>query len=116
VTILWASLSSDDWKDFDGRLAHVVDLVSKKGFGEAAPMLAMAVALRLMALDAMVVDPANRGWLVAGPRDGITYIHGDLVKAAAEEILLEGPRGEPTFEPESFRARLMKLAAVRGQA
>lgn len=80
-------------------------------------MLGMAVALRLMALDVMVVDPELRGWLMSERLpDGITYIHGDLLIVAAEQAVLEGPAGEPTFDRASFRARLMQLAAARGQA
>lgn len=116
VMIMWASLSPDEWKDFDRRLQRVVEFVGEKDRGEGAPMLAMAVTLRLMALDTMAVDPASRGWLLPGARDGITYIHGDLLKAAAEEIILAGPQGEPTFAPEGFRIRLMELTAVHGQA
>ena len=48
--------------------------------------------------------------------DGITYIHGDLLKVAAEEVILEGPSGEPIFDRVSFRTRLMELAAAGGHA
>lgn len=78
-------------------------------------MLAMAVALRLMALDAMVVEPELRGWLMSERSpDGVTYIHGDLLKVAAEQAVLEGPAGEPIFDPVSFRTRLMELTVARG--
>jgi hypothetical protein len=79
-------------------------------------MLAMAVALRLMALDAMVVDPELRGWLMSERLpDGITYIHGDLLKVAAEQAVLEGLAGEPIFDRASFCTRLMELATARGR-
>src|SRR4029077_5809906 len=81
VMHLWASLSSNEWNDFDRKLERVVDLVGKEHCGDGAPMLAMAVALRLMALDALVLDPEFRGWLITGHSpDGITYIHGDLLQ------------------------------------
>jgi hypothetical protein len=117
VMVMWASLPRDEWQDFDRRLTHVVDFVAEKRDGESDPMLAMAIALRLMALDAIVVDPEVRGWLMSGKSpDGITYIHGDLVKIAAEQEILEGPVGDPVFDREAFRARLMGIATARGSA
>jgi hypothetical protein len=115
VMRLWASLPCDEWHDFDRRLERVVELVGKEHRGEDSPMLAMAAALRLMALDAMVVDPELRGWLISERSpDGTTYIHGDLLRVAAEQPVLEGPAGEPTIDRTSFRTRLMELAATRG--
>src|SRR5215472_1441868 len=99
VMHLWASLPRDEWRDFDRRLERVAELVSREHDGEASPMLAMAAALRLMALDAMVIDPELRAWLMSERLpDGITYIHGDLLKVAAEQAVLEGPDGEPFFD------------------
>jgi hypothetical protein len=117
VMIMWASLPPDEWKDFDRKLARVVEFVGEKGGNEESLMLAMAVALRLMALDTMMADPEIRGWLVPGKScGGITYVHADILKVAAEEVILEGPKGEPTFAPATFRAHLMALAVTRGRA
>jgi hypothetical protein len=117
VMHLWAPLPRDEWLDFDQKLERVVEFVAQKHGAEGTPMLAMAVALRLMALDVMVVDPELRGWRMSERLpNGITYIHGDLLKVAAEQVVLEGTAGEPTFDRASFRARLMQLAATRGQA
>ena len=117
VMHLWASIPREEWRDFDRKLEHVLELVSKEHSGEGAPLLAMAAALRLMALDALVVDPELRGWLMSERSPGgITYIHGDLLKVAAEQPILEGCAGEPIFDRASFRARLMELTAMRGHA
>jgi len=117
VMHLWASLPRDEWHDFDGRLARVVTLVGSEHRGEDRPMLAMAVALRLMALDALVVDPEFRAWLITEHSpDGITYIHGDLLRIAAEQLILEGTDGEPAFDRNSFRIRLMEMIAAHGRA
>lgn len=117
VMHLWASLPRDEWNDFDRKLERVVELVGEEHCGDAGPMLAMAAALRLMALDALVLDPEFRGWLITEHSpEGITYIHGDLLRIAAEEAVLEGPDGEPTFDRNSFRTRLMELTATRGSA
>ncbi len=117
VMHLWASLPRDEWRDFDRKLERVVELVGQEQGGDSSPMLAMAAALRLMALDALVVEPELRGWLLSERSpDGITYIHGNLLKVAAEQVILEGPAGEPIFDRVSFRTRLMELAAARGHA
>jgi len=116
VMRMWASLPCDEWQDFDRKLERVVALVATERDGEGGPVLAMAVALRLMALDAAVVDPDLRGWLISERSpDGSTYIHGDLLKVASEQTVLEGPAGEPTFDQVLFRMRLMELAAVHGR-
>src|SRR5262245_44183808 len=92
VMHLWASLPRNEWRDFDRRLERVVELVEREHGAEGTPMLAMAVALRLMALDALVLDPEFRGWLITEHSPGgITYIHGDLLQIAAEQPVLEGP-------------------------
>jgi hypothetical protein len=117
VIIMWASLPPDEWKDFDRKLSRVVEFVGESGSKEESLMLAMAVALRLMALDSMMADPEIRGWLIPGKScSGITYIHGDILKVAAEEVIVQGPNGEPTFAQVTFRARLMALAVARGRA
>ena len=117
VMLLWASAPAEIASDFDQKLKHVLDYVTKRDGKPGGPMLAMAVALRLMALDEIVMAPEFRGWLVAkGSRDGITLIHGDLLKVAAEQALLPGAAGDPVFDPDVFRARLMELTATRGRA
>jgi hypothetical protein len=117
VMHLWASLPRGEWRDFDQKLERVVELVGREHGAEGTPMLAMAVALRLMALDALVLDPEFRGWLITEHSPGgVTYIHGDLLRIAAEQLILEGPDGEPAFDRNSFRANLMELTAVRGRA
>src|SRR4029078_1990507 len=108
VMHLWASLPREEWQDFDQKLERVVDFVGKENGGD--PMLAMAIALRLMALDALVLDPEFRGWLITEHSPGgITYIHGDLLQIAADQMILEGAEGEPLFDRNSFRTRLLQL-------
>lgn len=117
VMHLWASLPREEWRDFDRRLERVVELVGREHGGDGTAVLAMAAALRLMALDALVVDPEFRGWLITEHSpDGITYIHGDLLRIAADQAILEGTDGNPEFDRGSFRVRLMELTAARGRA
>ncbi len=116
VTTLWASLPEEEWRDFDRRLAHALAFVGQRVPGDQAPMLAMAVALRLMALDVIVRNPENRAWLFPGAQDDITYLHGDVVKVAAQADLLTDPAGDPFFSQDVFRTHLLTLAAARGRA
>lgn len=117
VMLRWASVPAEIARDFDQKLKHVLDYVTKRDSSPRGPMLAMAVALRLMALDEIVAAPDFRGWLVTErSRDGITFIHGDLLKVAAEQALLPGTAGDPVFDADAFRARLIELTATRGQA
>jgi hypothetical protein len=70
-------------------------------------MLVMAVALRLMTVDAMVVNPEFRGWLMSEKLlNGVTHIHGGLLEVAAEQAIPERTAGESTFDRESFRTHL----------
>lgn len=115
VMIMWAALPAEVWGDFDKRLEHVLELVSRYDHTTDAPMRAMAVALRVMALDTIIEDPANRGWLV-GSADGIKYIRSDLVNVAASEPLHAGSQGQPAFDRQTFHTRLMETVAARGRA
>ena len=47
---------------------------------------------------------------------GVTYIHGDLLQIAADQMILEGAEGEPLFDQNSFRIRLLQLTSTRGRA
>ena len=115
VMIMWAALPAEVWRDFDKRLEHVLELVSRYDHTTDAPMRAMAVALRVMALDTIIEDPANRGWLV-GSGDGIKFVRADLVNIAASEPLRPGPQGHPAFNRQTFQARLMEVTVARGRA
>ncbi|HWB49518.1 MAG TPA: hypothetical protein VG651_10440 [Stellaceae bacterium] len=117
VMVLWAALPAAEWNDLDRRLERVVEFIGEKATGQAGPLIAMALALRLMALDAIVTDPAFRGWRAPEKTpDGVSYIHGDLLQVAAVQTLLSGPAGNPVFDREAFRDRLMNLTTVRGRA
>lgn len=115
VMIMWAALPAEVWRDFDKRLEHVLELVSRHDRTADAPMRAMAVALRVMALDTIIEDPANRGWLV-GSDGSIKFVRSDLVKIAASEPLHTGPEGQPAFNRQTFHARLMEVVAAQGRA
>jgi hypothetical protein len=60
-------------------------------------------------------DQVLRGWTMPGTEAGMDYIHADLLKAAAEEPLIER-RGQAVFDVRSFRDRVLANAQVRGNA
>jgi hypothetical protein len=65
----------------------------------------------------LVLVPEFRRRLITEHSPGeITYIHGDLLRIAAEQLVLEGPDGEPAFDRNSFRANLIELTTARGHA
>jgi hypothetical protein len=76
----------------------------------------LTVTIRLMALDAVLDDGKVRGWMLPGSESEITYVHADLLRAAADEPIVEGPEGQPIFIAGSFRQRLLQIAASRGNA
>jgi hypothetical protein len=51
-----------------------------------------------------------------GSQPGMHYIHADLVKAAAEEPIIEDGAGQAAFDVESFQRRVLANAKTRGQA
>lgn len=115
VMIMWAALSGEEWRDFDKKLERAVALVSRHDNSADAPMRAMATALRIMALDTIVEDPANRAWLV-GSDGGIKFVRGDLVNVAASQPLCAGAEGQPAFDRRAFHTRLMEIVSARGRA
>jgi hypothetical protein len=116
VMVMYASLPSEEWEDFDLKITRVIELLNKKNYGKKSDYLAMAVAIRLMALDSVLLNDEFKGFRYPRDASGISYIHGDLLKAAAEEPILEGPQGQPIFEVEAFRQTVLRIAVSRGQA
>ncbi|HWB49519.1 MAG TPA: hypothetical protein VG651_10445 [Stellaceae bacterium] len=112
-----ANLPAADKASFDARTAHVVALVERQGWGEASCLVAMAVAVRLMALDSVLDDRVVKAWqLPSAAGCGGSYVHRDVLRAAAEEPVLEGPDGEPVFAIAAFCTRLAATAAPKGRA
>jgi hypothetical protein len=76
--------------------------------------LAMAINFRLMALARLMEKGGGRGWTAPG-KEGCTFVHEELVQAAAEEPMIE-VESQITFDPESFHRRLLALAEPHGEA
>ncbi len=103
-------------RSFEVRARRVVELLTGKGHDRSCGLLAMAITIRLMALDAILEDSEVQCWTLAGTEPGVTYVHSDLLRAAAEEAVLEGSMGEPIFDTANFRQRVLQIAAAKGRA
>lgn len=114
--VMIAGLPAADRDSFELRTARVVEMVERKGWGEASCFVAMAVTVRLMALDAVLDERAIQQWRLPGGECGGSYVHHELLRVAAEEPVLEGPDGQPAFAVAAFCRRLAATAASKGRA
>jgi len=117
VMVMIAKLSPAERDAFETRTARVADFVEKKGFGEAAIFVAIAITVRLMALDSVLDDRLIKEWLLLPAAEcGGSYVRGDLLRVVAEEPVLEGPDGQPIFAIASLRERLTASISAEGRA
>lgn len=116
VMLAYAAMPIAERGVFENRVDRVLDLLEEKGHGKNRGLLAMAIMVRLMALDAILGDERIESWTIPGTEPGMTYVHADLLSAAAEEPVLEDSRGEPVFNTENFRMRVLEIAGARGRA
>ena len=112
VMLLYATLPAAE-QTFEGRAKRVVALLADKKI-EDPGMLAMALTVRLMALDAALGDENIRLWTLPGDRPERSYVHASVLRAACEETVLEGPQGQPIFDSVHFCARVLRGAAAVG--
>jgi hypothetical protein len=110
--VLYAGLPPEE-QSFEARTQRVVALVAAKGLANHG-MIAMAVTVRLMALDGALEDAGIRRWTLPGDQPSRSYVHACVLHAAAVEPVLEGPRGQPVFDLERFRTRVLQLTAASG--
>jgi hypothetical protein len=102
-------------RDFEGMSITIVRLVSELGLPERDRMkLGLAINFRMMALGRLTQQGGGRGWTFPGG-EGCTYLHEELIRAAAEEPMVMVD-DEVTFDPDSFHRRLLALAEPHGEA
>jgi hypothetical protein len=116
VMEMHAGLSPEDRTVFEVRAIRMFELLDSKGLGKDRADLAMAIDFRLSALARMQKDKVLRGWTMPGAEAGMDYIHADLLKAAAEEPLIEDSKGQAVFDVQKFRNRVLANAQMRGNA
>jgi hypothetical protein len=98
------------------RAARLFELLERRGLSETADVVAVAVDLRVTALLRLQNHAALRGWAGPAGEPGVNLAHPDLLKAAAAEPLVEGADGDPGFDIDSLRLRLLAGAEVYGRA
>jgi hypothetical protein len=111
-----AVLPAVERDDFEARATRIIGFLKEKRIGKDYGLLAMAATIRLMALDSVLDDRLVQTWLLPGPQPGVAYVHSDLMRAIAEEPVIEGPQGEPVFAIPSFSRRLAQIARAQGSA
>jgi hypothetical protein len=116
VLKMHAEMPAEDRPVFEARAVRLFELLDRKGLDRNRGSLAIAIDFRLTALARLHSDKILRGWSMPGTEPGMDYVHGDLVKAAAEEPLIEDAQGQATFDVESFRRRVLANADTRGRA
>jgi|GEM_PF-974544 len=115
VLEMHAAMSAEDRPVFEARAIRIFELLERKGLNEDRGALATAIDFRLTALARLQKDNALHGWTMPGTEAGMDYIHADLLKAAAEEPLIE-KHGQAVFDVQSFQNRVLTNAKMRGSA
>lgn len=113
---LHASMVPEDRDVYEARMFKLFQYLDDKGLQKKRGELAMAIDFRLTALARLQSDQALRGWTLPGTEAGMDYIHADLLKAAADEPVIEDEQKQAAFDVESFRRRVLGIAETRGQA
>ncbi len=102
---------------FDVCTLRLVDFLRAKGFtGTHHADLVVAITFRSFALSHLVrCEPVN-GWIISAEERGMTRLHAEIIRAAAEEALVEDPDSVATFDVRSFARRILHLAQPQGRA
>ena len=113
---LFAEMPCEEQSVLDLRTLRLVELLRTKGFsGRRHADLVVAIIFRSSALAHLVrCEPVN-GWIVSAEQRGITRLHAELIRAAAEEALIEDPDSVATFDLRSFSRRILDLAQPQGR-
>src|SRR5215469_3393391 len=101
VLEMHAAMPAEDRGVFEARAVRLFKLLDRKGLGDKRATLAMAIDFRLQALARLQMDSALRGWSMRGDEPGKEYIHADMLKAAAEERIIENEAKQADFDAES---------------
>ena len=104
---LFAEMPPAERKVFDARTVRLADFLAVKGFsGKQHADLVAAITCRWFAI----------ARLVRGEGEDPTCLHADVIRAAADEALVEAPGGDVAFDARSFAGRILHLAQPQGRA
>jgi hypothetical protein len=98
-------LTPSDRGDRPRRLVHLSQFLVKKGLDDQRKVLAKVIDFRLTAF-ARLHDPGREGWTLPGELEGCDCVHDDLLRALADEPLIEDASGQPSFDAERLRSRM----------
>jgi len=76
--------------------------------------LSAAIEFRLEALARLSDRPEMKAWSIPDNIDGVMHIQGVVLRAAAAEPLREEDN-RPSFDPESFFRRLIRMSKEAGR-
>ena len=57
-----------------------------------------------------------KGWIISADERGMARLHAEIVRAAAEEALVEDPDSAVAFDVRSFTPHLLFVAQPQGRA
>lgn len=112
VVAMFADMPEADRSAFEARTFHLHELVKRKGLKRDT---AIAINFRLEALAHIENDVLLRCWRIPGKTPDHYYVHDSVVRAAAEEPLIER-NNAVTFDRENFCRRVLAIAEAMGQA
>jgi hypothetical protein len=96
---------------------QLLEFLKDKGFtGRRHSDLALAINFRITAVTQLVRDDHVKGWTLSDREEGISYLHADIIKAAAKEPLIEDSDSAVAFDENSFVRRVLHLTQARGRA
>ena len=114
---LHSNMPVHDRPVFEARAFELFRFLTEKGFKDRRLAdLALAINFRLTALAHLVKGDGARGWTLPGETEGLSYLHADVLKAAAKEPMLEDAEGQASFDRTAFAQHVLRLASARGQA
>lgn len=112
-----SNMPAEDRGVFEAFAFELFRFLTEKGFqGNRHSDLAIAINFRLTALARLVQGDQVRGWTLPGDTEGMTYLHADVMKAAAKEPLVEDDNGQAVFDGPAFAQHVLSVAAARGRA
>ena len=88
------------------RIAHLMQMLTDKGFIGRRHDLAIAINYRLRAIAQFVQGGPTKGWTLLGQEQRRIYLHEDLLRAAAKAYLIKDERGFVTFDAANFTRRM----------
>lgn len=117
VMQMTAELPPETRQSYEARMVHLFEfLKEEKGLkGNRHSDVALAVEFRLTAMSRLLGEQAAPGWTLPG-QDGAEYVPIHMLRAAAEQPLIETPDQQAGFNADAFRVRVLELSEAKGNS